>query len=77
MKKCEICGKTDMKTENYCELCAYLSAAGLYHYTTKQLMALYSNILGAKIIQEITDSTYSALKDQYDAEKTKKEGQLN
>jgi hypothetical protein len=43
----------------------------------KQLMALYSHIVGAKIIQDITNATYSALKNQYEAKKAKNEGRLN
>lgn len=76
-KKCVICSKTDMKSENFCELCSILIAALYSQYTTKQLMTMYSHVLGLKVVQEITDITYNTLKDQYEAEKLKEEGKLN
>jgi len=77
MKKCIICGRTDMKTDSFCTLCSYIIGASHLKYDMKQLMALYSHIVGAKIIQDITNATYSALKNQYEAKKAKNEGRLN
>jgi hypothetical protein len=76
-KKCTICGRTDMKTDNFCNLCQTITATLYSEYTTTQLMAMYSHVLGLKVIQEITDITYNTLKSQYEAEKLKEEGLLN
>lgn len=76
-KKCTICGRTDVKTDNFCNLCQTITAALYSKYTTTQLMAMYSHILGLKVIQEITDITYNTLKSQYEAEKLKEGGRLN
>ena len=76
-RKCTICGKTDMKRENFCNLCSTLIAALYSQYSTSQLMAMYSHVLGIKVVQEITDITYNTLKDQYEAEKLKEKGKLN
>ena len=76
-RKCTICGKTDMKRENFCNLCSTLIAALYSQYSTSQLMAMYSHVLGIKVVQEITDITYNTLKDQYEAEKVKEKGKLN
>jgi hypothetical protein len=76
-KKCTICGRTDMKTDNFCKLCHTMVAAMYSKYTTKQIMAMYSHVLGLKVVQEITDITYDTLKSQYEAEKLKEGGRLN
>jgi len=76
-KKCTICGRTDMKRENFCELCSTIIAALYSQYTTSQLMKMYSHVLGLKIMQEITDITYDTLKSQYESEKLKESGKLN
>jgi hypothetical protein len=76
-KKCIICGRTDMKTDNFCDLCQMVMSTLYSKYTTKQIMAMYSHVLGLKIVQEITDITYDTLKSQYEAEKLKKGGRLN
>jgi hypothetical protein len=52
-------------------------AAMYSKYTTKQIMSMYSHVLGLKVIQEITDITYDTLKSQYEAEKLKEGGKLN
>jgi hypothetical protein len=52
-------------------------AAMYSKYTTKQIMAMYSHVLGLKVVQEITDITYDTLKSQYEAEKLKEGGRLN
>lgn len=77
MKKCQICNKTDMKTEHYCELCASIISASYTNYSSAQLMALYSHIIGLVIVKEIQEATMAGLKDQYDSETLKKEGRLN
>ena len=76
-KKCTICGKTDVKKGNFCELCSMIIAALYSQYTTSQLMKMYSHVLGLKIMQEITDITYDTLKSQYESEKLKEKGKLN
>ena len=76
-KKCTICGRTDMKTDNFCKLCHAMVAALYSKYTIKQIMAMYSHVLGLKVVQEITDITYNTLKSQYEAEKLKEGGRLN
>lgn len=72
MNKCIICGKPK-KTDSFCETCANIIAVCYTGYKPKQLMALYSHILGVKVIQEITDSTYNALKTNYETQRIKKD----
>lgn len=67
MNNCIICGKK-LKTESFCELCEAIISTCYYEYTLKQQMALFSHVLGAKVIQEITDSTFDALKADYEKE---------
>jgi len=65
MNNCIICGKPK-KTESFCGLCSSIIGACYKSYSIPQLMALYSHILGVKVVQEITDSTYDALKEDYE-----------
>ena len=76
-KKCNICEKSGIKKDNFCELCDTIIAATYAQYTTSQLMKMYSHVLGLKLIQEITDITYDTLKSQYESEKLKEKGKLN
>ena len=76
-KKCTICGKSGTKKDNFCELCGTIMSALYAQYTTSQLMAMYSHVLGIKLVQNITDITYDTLKSQYESEKLKEKGKLN
>ncbi len=76
-KKCAICGRTDMKTENFCDTCHAISLVLYNRYNTQQLIGLYSHVLWLKVVQEITNITYTTLKSKYEAEKLKEEGKLN
>lgn len=76
-KKCTICGNKELKTENFCEMCSMMIGALNTKYTVKQIMLMYSHVLGAKIVQEIAENTFSTLKDQYIAERLKEKGGLN
>ena len=75
MNKCSVCNK---ETENnVCEDCMVVVKAIYCKYSAKQIMALFSSILGSKIVQEISEAMLDSIKDQYISDLLKQEGRIN
>jgi len=76
MKICTICGQK-LLNDSYCELCTSMIGVLYNKYNVQQVMALFSQVIGVKITQTLTDTMLNTLKDSYQAENLKKEDKLN
>ena len=76
MKTCTICNEK-LVNDSYCEVCTSIIGVLYTKYSTQQIMAIFSNVIGVKITQELTNTMYNTLKDKYEAEKLKAEDKLN
>ena len=76
MKTCTICNDK-LYNETYCQTCTLLLGSLYHKYTIQQVMAIFSQVIGTKITQSLTDTMMNALRDSYIVDNLKKEDKLN
>lgn len=75
-KTCSVCG-SELYNDQFCETCTIIIGALYSKYSIQQIMAMFSQVIGVKITQTLTDTMLNTLKDQYEAKTLKKEDKLN